>query len=109
MFHEELLDGVHQVHTFIYGHCNVVVSKIRWVGNYRYIYSWIDRYVIAYILIVSVIKCIYYSITYNIDDGYYEVPNGDVAMKFYKDGQKLPWIDVRKQGVLIIHKVRKNY
>ena len=56
-----------------------------------------------------VLKCIGYHITYSSEDGYYEVSNGDVSAKFYKDEQGLPYINVTKQGVLVVQKVQQNY
>ena len=56
-----------------------------------------------------VLKRIGYHITYNSEDGYYEVSKGDVSAKFYKDEQGLPYINVIKQGVLVVQKVQQNY
>ena len=47
--------------------------------------SCIDRYLIYNIFIVNFLKRLGYHITYEIDDGYYDVSKGDIAMKLYED------------------------
>ena len=58
---------------------------------------------------MNLLKRIGYHITYNMDDGYYEVSKVDISVKFYEDKQGLLYIDTIKQGVLMVQKLQQNY